>query len=241
MYKYIRIFGLLVTMIFCTTLVRAEILEIYTWKPYAGKSSELLADMQEAAAIHSALGIGVTISALGLGTASDFDYVLSYENMESWGRLNDAAVNDESWTTFFQKFSDNPSGELVQSFMMTNHDAQVTSNPFSSTGSVVGFFRWTPVPGLAGSEALRQGFATAKKIHERLGATVSSYQINNGQDGVSDMLYLLIFDNYSHMARVNTAMAQDLEWIEFQKAIDAQPNSAATLKLSGIAQMAGSY
>jgi hypothetical protein len=74
-----------------------------------------------------------------------------------------------------------------------------------------------------------------------LGATVSSYQINNGQDGVSDMLYLLIFDNYSHMARVNTAMAQDLEWIEFQKAIDAQPNSAATLKLSGIAQMAGSY
>ena len=55
------------------------------------------------------------------------------------------------------------------------------------------------------------------------------------------MLYLLIFDNYSHMARVNTAMAQDLEWIEFQKAIDAQQNSAATLKLSGIAQMAGSY
>jgi hypothetical protein len=197
--------------------------------------------MQEAAEIHSSLGIGVTISALGLGTASDFDYVLSYENMESWGRLNDAAVNDENWTTFFQKFSDNPSGELVQSFMMTNHDAQVTSNPFSSTGSVVGFFRWTPAPGLAGSEALRQGFATAKKIHERLGATVSSYQINNGQDGVSDMLYLLIFDNYSHMARVNTAMAQDLEWIEFQKAIDAQPNSAATLKLSGIAQMAGSY
>ena len=120
MYKHIRIFGLLVTMIFCTTLVRAEILEIYTWKPYAGKSSELLADMQEAAEIHSALGIGVTISALGLGTASDFDYVLSYENMESWGRLNDAAVNDENWTTFFQKFSDNPSGELRFKIILTD-------------------------------------------------------------------------------------------------------------------------
>ena len=224
-----------------SSIVHGEILEIYTWKPYPGEANKLIADMQEAAEIHADLGISVTISALGIGTAGDIDYVLSYEDLESWGRLKDATNNSLRWNTFYQRLGENPSGELVESFMMTNHDASNRVNPFTETGSVVGFFRWEPAPGLAGSEALRQGFATAKSIHETLGARVESYQVNNGQEGVSDMMYLMIYNNYSHMAEVNAAMFTNADWIAFQQSVDAQPEMAATLKFSGIAQMAGSY
>ena len=39
-----------------------EILEVYTWKPFPGRSEQLLQTFQEAATIHSKLGIGVTLS-----------------------------------------------------------------------------------------------------------------------------------------------------------------------------------
>ena len=54
---------------------------------------------------------------------------------------------------------------------------------FLQPGSIVAFFRWEPALGLAGSEALRQGFMTAKPIHEALGAKVESYQVNRGCKG----------------------------------------------------------
>ena len=34
----------------------AEIVEVYRWKPFPGKSAQLLSDMQEAAQIHSDMG-----------------------------------------------------------------------------------------------------------------------------------------------------------------------------------------
>ena len=219
----------------------AEILEIYTWKPYPGRAADLMATMQEAAEIHSSLGIGVTISALGIGTTSNVDYVLSYEDIISWGQQRDAMAANQVWNSFFQRIQEDPSGELVQSFTMTNHDPTNLVNPFTQVGSVVGFFRWQPAPGLAGSEALRQGFATAKGIHEDLGARVETYQVNNGQQGVSDMMYLMIFENYSRMAEFNAALATNSDWIEFQISVDSQPNVRAMLQASGIAQMAGSY
>ena len=43
------------------------------------------------------------------------------------------------------------------------------------------------------------------------------------------------------IAEVNAGMLTSTEWAAFQQSIDAQPGMAATLKLSGIAQMAGSF
>jgi hypothetical protein len=197
-----------------------------------------MADMQKAAEIHADLGIGVTISALGIGTSGDVDYFLSYEDIDSWGQQKDAASSSQRWNAFYQKLGENPSGELVQSFMMTNHDASNRVNPFAQPGSIVAFFRWEPALGLAGSEALRQGFMTAKPIHEALGAKVESYQVNNGPEGVRDMM---IYDNYSKMAEVNAGLLTSADWVAFQQSVDAQPGMAATLKASGIARMAGSF
>ena len=125
--------------------------------------------------------------------------------------------------------------------MMTNHDASNRVNPFTQVGSIVGFLRWDPALGLAGSEALRQGFMAAKSIYEVLGAKVESYQVNDGQEGVRDMMYLMIYDNYSQMAEVNAGMLTSSDWAAFQQSVDAEPGMAATLKLSGIAQMDGSF
>ena len=218
-----------------------EILEIYTWKPYPGKAEQLLQDMNEAARVHSELGITVTISALSLGTTGDVDYVMSYEDLESWGRLKDANLQSAEWAAFLSETRSNPSGELVDSFSMTNHDLSNRSNPFSEPGQVVAFFRWQPASGAAGSEALRQGFAAAKVIHESLGARVETYQIMNGRDGVRDMMYIMIYDNYSHMASINEEMLTNSEWIAFQQAANSQPSQAATLLRSGIANMAGYF
>ena len=218
-----------------------EILEIYTWKPYAGKAELMLSAMQEAAEIHSGLGIGVTISQLAQGTTQDMDYVLRYDDLESWGALNDSSALSAEWNTFFAKFQANPHGELVNSFSMVNHDQSNMADNWAEEGQIVSFFRWEPARGLAGQEALRQGFMTAKEIHEALGARVETYQVTNGSEGVTDMMYLMIYDGYSEMAKVNQAMQTNPEWLAFQQAVDAQPSQAASLLRSGVAVMAASY
>ncbi|MBT73984.1 MAG: hypothetical protein CMQ15_18440 [Gammaproteobacteria bacterium] len=209
-------------------IANAEILEVYTWKPYTGKTDQLLLDMQEAASIHSGLGIGVSINALGVGTAQDIDYVLRYDDLESWGRLNDAAVNSSEWNAFIAKARANPSAELVSSFSLFNQDPSNMADNFTDPGQVINAFRWKPAAGLEGTNALRQGFLTAKAIHENLGVRVETYEINSSVD-VGQMQYLMIYDSYSHMAEVNAAMATDPEWLAFQASVAAAPEQAATM------------
>ena len=99
---------------------------------------------------------------------------------------------------------------------------------FTVPGQVINAFRWKPAAGLEGTNALRQGFLTAKAIHENLGARVETYEINSSVD-VGQMQYLMIYDSYSHMAEVNAAMATDPEWLAFQSSVAAAPEQAATM------------
>ena len=199
-------------------IANAEFLEVYTWKPYPGKKDQLLLDMQEAA----------RINALGVGSSQDIDYVLRFDDLESWGRLNDAAVNSPEWNAFIAKAGANPSAELVSSFSLVNQDPSNMANDFTEPGQVINAFRWKPASGLEGTNALRQGFLTAKGIHENLGARVESYEFNSSVD-VGQMQYLMIYDSYSHMAEVNAAMATDPEWLAFQSSVAAAPGQTATL------------
>jgi len=209
-------------------IANAEILEVYTWKPYPGKAGQLLLDMQEAASIHSGLGVSVSINALGVGTSQDIDYVLRFDDLESWGRLSDANANSPEWNAFVAKVGENPTAELVSSFSLVNQDPSNMANDFTEPGQVINAFRWKPASGLEGTNALRQGFLTAKGIHENLGARVETYEINSSVD-VGQMQYLMIYDSYSHMAEVSAAMATDLEWLAFQSSVAAAPEQAATL------------
>ena len=209
-------------------IANAEILEVYTWKPYPGKTDQLLLDMHEAASIHSGFGVSVSINALGVGTSQDIDYVLRFDDLESWGRLSDANVNSPEWNAFVAKVGANPSAELVSSFSLVNQDPSNMANDFTEPGQVINAFRWKPAAGLEGTNALRQGFLTAKGIHENLGARVETYEINSSVD-VGQMQYLMIYDSYSHMAEVNAAMATDPEWLAFHSSVAAAPGQTAPL------------
>ena len=140
----IRKLSLFLLTIILSSIGHSEILEIYSWKPYPGKANELMADMQEAAEIHADLGIGATISALGIGTSGDIDYVLSYEDIESWGKLKDAIDSSQRWNAFYQRLAENPSSELIQSFMMTNHDASNRVNSFTQAAQLLAFLDGNP-------------------------------------------------------------------------------------------------
>ena len=52
----------------------AEIVEVYRWKPFPGKSAQLLSDMEEAAQIHSDMGISVQINQLGIGSTQNIPH-----------------------------------------------------------------------------------------------------------------------------------------------------------------------
>ena len=165
--KLIKIMPLV--FMFFANLANSEVLEIYSWKASPGKANDMMERMQAAAKIHSDLGIGVTISSLGLGTALDFDYVLRYDDQESWGRLKDATAASNEWNGFLQEVSDKPVGELLGTFSMVNHDARNMADNFTKTGQVSRVFRWEPAPGAEGAASLRQRFAISKSIHENLG------------------------------------------------------------------------
>ena len=232
----------LLVLLFLTAFARhsaGEILEVYTWKPYPGKAEQLLQTFEEAAEIHSSLGIGVTINALGVGTTQNMDYVLRYDDLESYGRLKDANFGDTSWNTFLAKARANPSGELVSSWSANNLDSSNMADDFTDQGQVIAFFRWQPAPGAAGLQAMTQGAMTSKPIHEDLGARIETYLINSGENR-GQVLYLMIYDSFSDMARTASAMASSSEWQSLLLENSTNPNFG-TLVLSGQAMTVGNW
>ena len=232
----------LLVLLFLTAFARhsaGEILEVYTWKPYPGKAEQLLQTFEEAAEIHSSLGIGVTINALGVGTTQNMDYVLRYDDLESYGRLKDANFGDTSWNTFLAKARANPSGELVSSWSANNLDSSNMADDFTEQGQVIAFFRWQPASGAAGLQAMRQGAMTSKPVHEDLGARIEAYQINSGENR-GQVLYLMIYDSFSDMARTNSAMASSSEWQSLLLENSTNPNFG-TLVHSGQAMTIGNW
>ncbi len=232
----------LLVLLFLTAFARhsaGEILEVYTWKPYPGKAEQLLQTFEEAAEIHSSLGIGVTINALGVGTTQNMDYVLRYDDLESYGRLKDANFGDTSWNTFLAKARANPSGELVSSWSANNLDSSNMADDFTEQGQVIAFFRWQPAPGAAGLQAMTQGAMTSKPIHEDLGARIETYLINSGENR-GQVLYLMIYDSFSDMARTNSAMASSSEWQSLLTESNNDPNFG-TLVFNGQAMTIGSW
>ena len=145
----------------------AEIVEVYRWKPFPGKSAQLLSDMQEAAQIHSDMGISVQINQLGIGSTQNIDYVMRFDDIEAWGNLKDMNAVSDDWSSFYSQVAANPGGELVESINGINTDTSVMADDFENE-KVFSVFVWDPAPGR--SHDLAQGFETAARIHEALGA-----------------------------------------------------------------------
>jgi len=216
--------GLILLIILFSGNSFAEIVEVYRWKAFPGKATQLLTDMQEAAQIHNDMGISVQINQLGIGSTQNIDYVMRFDDLETWGRLKDMNAASAEWSTFFSRVATNPGGELVESINGINTDASVMAEDFEN-GNVFSVFVWDPSPGR--SQELAQGFEAAASIHESLGARVESY--SEGFGGTDKMHYVMIFDSWSDMAAVQNRMATSEEWLAFQNATSGATEPAATL------------
>ena len=211
-------------MIILSTSSFAEIVEVYRWKAYPGKYSQMLSDMQLAAQIHSDMGISVQINQLGIGSTQNIDYVMRFDDMDHWGQMKDMNAVSEEWSTFYSRVAANPGGELVESINGINTDTSVMADDFEN-GKVFSVFVWEPAPGR--SQELAQGFQAAANIHESLGARVESY--NEGFGGTNKMHYVMIYDSWSDMAAVQTRMSTSEEWQAFQNATATATEPTATL------------
>jgi len=194
----------------------AEIIEVYRWEPYPGRSADMLATMQEAAQIHTALGANIQINALDIGSTQNIDYVMRYDDISDWGAARDRNGASAEWTAFFARYSSDPAGKLVASIQGVNTDPTEMADDFSEE-PVFSVNIWEPAAGRAGDTS--QWLAAAKAVHEELGARVEIY--NEGFGGTNKRHYVMFFDSWTHMAEVSEAMSTSESWQAFMASTTA--------------------
>ena len=209
-------------LVFFAPITYAEMLEVYSWKPFPGKGTDLIESMAEAAAIHTELGAVVNIYARDVGSDyQGFDYVMRWNDPASWAASREAATKGPKLEKFFQRVSRKPSGELVGSLEGLNLDLSVSADSFGNI-KVFRVYVWDPAPGQ--TQQLLENFATAKRIHESLGARVESY--SEGIGGTGNFHYTLGFESWGTLAEFFVKLATNEEWAAFQASNDP---TAATL------------
>ena len=202
----------------------AEIVEVYRWEAYPGRQADMLATMQQAAEIHTALGANIQINALDIGSTQNLDYVMRYDDLASWGESRDKNTDSAEWAAFYASVASNPAGKLVASFSAANSDAEMMADDFD-VQPVFGVSVWDPRPG--GGEGLAQGLEVARGMHERMGARVEIYTDLYG--GTDKMHYVMFFDSWAHHAEVFEAMESDEAWLQFIATNSANPEPVADL------------
>tara|TARA_B110000014_G_scaffold256578_1_gene239872 strand:- start:17709 stop:18401 length:693 start_codon:yes stop_codon:yes gene_type:complete len=202
----------------------SEILEVFTWKSSPGKIPTLIQHMRDSAVIHKNLGAEVHAYQLDVGSPNQaFDYVLRWDDLESWAATKEAQGTNKEMINFWKKVGARPSGELIASLEGINLDNTVKANSFDDY-PIYRVFIWNPAPGKM-AEVLNN-FAKAKKIHESLGAKIDSYR--EGIGGTGNLHYLMSFKSWADMAKFSNELDQNKEWIEFQLSTD--PNSSTLVK-----------
>ena len=77
--------------------------------PFSGRSEQLLQTFEQAATIHSKLDDWCDYQCIGSRYFQNMDYVLRYDDLESYGRLKDANFYDEEiGILFLEKARANP-------------------------------------------------------------------------------------------------------------------------------------
>ena len=202
----------------------SEILEVFTWKSSPGKIPTLIKHMSESAVIHTNLGAEAHAYQLDVGSpVQAFDYVLRWDDLESWAATKEAQSTSKEFQDFWKKVGRKPSGELIASLEGINLDTSVKADSFNDY-SVYRVFVWDPAPGKL-SEVLNN-FAKAKEIHESLGAKIDSYR--EGVGGTGNLHYLMNFKSWADMAEFTNKLNESKDWMEFQSSTD--PNSSTLVK-----------
>jgi len=198
-----------------SSLAFTEVLEVYQWKADPGKGQQMLNNIAEAAEIHTELGATVGVYALNVGSENLIDYVLRFDDNESWGVYKDKVTSSEKFQRFWTKVSRNPTGELQMSLTGINLDASTKAADFPGP-FVYGVWVWDPSPGYEAQ--LLQNFARAAEIHEGLGARAEAY--SEGFGGTGKYHYVLFFDNWTEMGKFFSKASQSAELAEFNASLE---------------------
>jgi len=192
-----------------------EVLEVYNWKSDPGKSQQMLNNIAEAAEIHTELGATVGVYALNIGSENQIDYVLRFDNQESWGKFKDNLATSDKFQRFWEKVSRYPTGELQMSLSGVNLDPTKKAADFPGP-FVYGVWVWDPSPGYEAQ--LLQNFARAAEIHESLGARAEGYA--EGFGGTGNYHYILFFDNWTEMGNFFSKANNSKELAEFNASLE---------------------
>lgn len=205
--------GLLSLSLMLSSLSYSELVEVYTWKAFPGKTNEMVSLFSEAKAIHEKHGASISIVAQGTGSTQEIDYVMRWDSPQDWGSSLDkmaAATAGKEWQEFMAKANANPLGEMVASNAGANMDVSKTASDFDGN-FVYGVWVWKPAPGRTAE--MIQSAMESEKIHEELGAQVEIYQENVGGTGM--MHYVMMWKNHSDWADSVVKMNASKKWAEY--------------------------
>ncbi len=84
----------------------AEMIEVYTWKAFPGKSAEMINTFTKAKGIHEEAAASVEIIQRMTGSTQEVDYVMRSDDATAWGASMDPANSpnmDAQWQSFLAK------------------------------------------------------------------------------------------------------------------------------------------
>ena len=224
---------LLTTIISFTAFTYSDVAEVFQWKAFPGKSTEMMESMAKAAEIHRKQGAHVSIDAHNVGSTQLVNYVLRWDDGASYAATKDAQTNSEEWVEFWAESSANPAGEMMASFQGANIDQSVMASDFDGS-YVYSVAVWKVQPGKA--LELIQRFQTAEKILEDAGARVEIYQ--GGWGSVNEFHYVLMYENWAALNESFTKMGPGSDWAEYM-ASSAQQEIISTQTAFFTAQTIG--
>lgn len=176
----------------------ADVAVVNIWEALPGKSSQLFQNGMEAKAIHEKLGATVSIAADQDG---NMHYAVAFDSWEALGKFQDAGATSEEWQTFWQRVSMEPTAELLRSYLI--------NNPVVAKAQAVSMvYSWDVEQGKTAAFVARS--EEARKIHERLGASIG---INI--DELGDVHYEMTFASWSAWGEFQSRAATDEEWNQF--------------------------
>lgn len=176
----------------------ADVAIVNIWEPHPGKAGQLFQNGMEAKPIHEKLGANVAISADQDG---NMHYAVIFESWEALGRFQDAGSTSVEWQAFWQRVSQEPTADLQRSYMI-NNPVVAKAQPVAMV------YSWDVEQGATPAFlAICEG---ARKIHERLGASIG---INI--DELGDVHYEMTFPSWEAWGKYTARAADDEEWNQF--------------------------
>jgi len=173
-------------LLFCS-IAHSAPLGVTIWKPYPGKSAQMVEQAMAAKAIQEKLGATVTIAMENTGRMHYA--VAGFETWQEWAKWVAKLQASEEWTSWQAKSLADPASAQEENYLLNVLPGA------NGGGGVYQVFIWDPRDGGVGR--LVEVAQQAKAIHEKSGIRVS---IN--VDQMQRMHYVMDYDNLDHWAKM---------------------------------------